>query len=296
MKSIQKFLAIPFWRLSLSLFLIVVFSSFLLQGINMLPGLSQILGNEYFLILSALLISMMIENLRAGSKWYHFGIRFDSFTIRDFLLGFLIVSVIFIIFFFTKQYFSETITMTNEFDIKTLFLLMKGIFLAVLLEEIVSRGIIFQALIDMWGVYVATTIISILFTFLHLFNPQINYIAIINTFLASIVLCAMYFQTKSLWLPISFHFFWNLFQPLFIGSNISGLYVMKLFTFSSVENIYINRYIIGGDYGIEGSILCTFVLGITLFITLKFIKPAAYISSELQKRQLAESKVRYEKN
>jgi len=164
----------------------------------------------------------------------------------------------------------------------TLFILIASAF-----EELLFRGVIFQALLEKLGIGITLLISSLIFSSVHLFNNHFNLIAFINTFLAGMVLGLMYIQTKSLYLPISYHFFWNYLQELILNSNISGnSFEFSIFTqdFSSLPILFF-----GGSYGIEGGLVATLLLIITGIIVLLLAKPSPYITSKLLKRKIFES-------
>jgi hypothetical protein len=130
-------------------------------------------------------------------------------------------------------------------------------------EEMLFRGYPFQRLIDGVGPVAATLIFSLMFSLLHLGNPNINYMALLNIALAGVWLSVAYIRTGSLWLPISLHFSWNFFQGYLYSLPVSGV------EFKSIFEVEINtdNLISGGKFGPEASILTSIVLIIsTVFI------------------------------
>jgi uncharacterized protein len=133
---------------------------------------------------------------------------------------------------------------------------LSGIFIAVLLEELLFRGAIYRALEISLGTTWALIIVSVIFTAAHLFNPNVSVVAVVALFVFSCTHCVLFTLTKSVWLPFSFHLGWNLAQP-FYGSNLSGHndagFVIKA-KFEGPE------LLTGTAFGIEDSVLSIVIL------------------------------------
>lgn len=137
---------------------------------------------------------------------------------------------------------------------------LSGIFITVLLEELLFRGAIYRALEISLGTSWALIIVSVVFTAAHLFNPNVSILAVVALFVFSWTHCMLFTLTKRVWLPFSFHLGWNLAQP-FYGSNLSGQndagFVIKA-KFEGPE------LLTGTAFGIEDSVLSIVIL---LFIS-----------------------------
>ncbi len=129
-------------------------------------------------------------------------------------------------------------------------------------EEIFIRGYILKNLTQSFSHKTALILSSLLFCALHLFNPNIDLISVINLFLAGIVLGIAYLYSGNLWLPLSIHFFWNFIQS-HLGFMVSGQSLYSLVKIDLVNNTIWN----GGAFGFEGSILSIiFELGAIAFL------------------------------
>lgn len=126
-------------------------------------------------------------------------------------------------------------------------------------EEVLIRGYVLRNLMLSFNKYIALIISSVIFALMHIANPNITYLSLLDLFLAGIVLGASYIYTKNLWFPIAMHFSWNLFQALF-GFNVSGLERYSIIEFSISKKTILN----GGEFGFEGSILAIIVEIITI--------------------------------
>lgn len=210
---IQKIFS--FWGVRIIFFLLILSVTFALSN------------NPFIQLVLILIISLLIESLRVKSSFKTFGFTFDRDTILFILIGFFYT----LLFFTTITILSQGVNginlfaMVDEFNPNYFLGILLLIFFSALFEELIFRGILYQALLQRFGKYSPTLILSIFFVLAHIIFNHINDpIFIINIFLANLLLSLMYLRTGSLWLPLSFHFFWNLFQALILGSPVSGFY------------------------------------------------------------------------
>ena len=234
------------------------------------------------LLIPPLIFSALLEGFRTNSKWHYFGLTIHKDLFRQVyqvllitLSGFIVFGILFFILG-SKPHF--------DLDLSTPYYLLLIIYLLVssLLEEIIFRGIIFQALTQRFGFIASSVVLSFSFAAFHYSNPNITFISFVNIFMAGIFFSLIYFQTKSLitcWLS---HFLWNFSSAFLIGSSVSGYdYGLNFiwFDFSSLP-----FYLSGGDFGIEGGLVTTIVLILDTFLIMKFVKPSPFIESMLLKR------------
>jgi membrane protease YdiL (CAAX protease family) len=139
--------------------------------------------------------------------------------------------------------------------------------LAAAVEEFIFRGYPLQALAEGSRRWIAGVLLCILFTMGHAGNPDITMIGIANIFLAGIILVVLYFQTRRLWLPITFHLSWNFSQSWLWGFGVSGIKIEnQLFVTTPTGAEILN----GGEFGLEGSILSTALfIGIVVWFLVK---------------------------
>lgn len=124
-------------------------------------------------------------------------------------------------------------------------------------EELIFRGYIFQSAIEQFPVSMVTIVFSVIFAAAHSGNPNATNLAIFNTFLAGLWLAGAYLRTRQLWLPIALHTGWNFMQGAVWGISVSGHDVGR-----HVFGVMLSgpEWLTGGEYGIEGGVLCTAVL------------------------------------
>lgn len=137
-----------------------------------------------------------------------------------------------------------------NYDSYDLIILILLFILVAFAEEVLLRGYILRNLMISFNKYLALILSSIIFSIMHIFNPNIDVFALFELFIAGIFLGLSYIYTKNLWFPISLHFSWNFFQS-FLGFNVSGKDFYSLIELGITKNNILN----GGAFGFEGSIL-----------------------------------------
>jgi hypothetical protein len=125
-------------------------------------------------------------------------------------------------------------------------------------EEVMTRGYPLQLLRDAIGEQGALLAMSIIFAFLHIFNPgmvgSVAFVALLNLMLAGMILGLMAIRLRSLAAGMGFHFAWNYFLAI-TGSAVSGSdYHGPL---KVAVNAALPTWLTGGGFGVEGSVLCT---------------------------------------
>jgi membrane protease YdiL (CAAX protease family) len=118
-------------------------------------------------------------------------------------------------------------------------------------EELLSRGYHLQNLAEGSNLPLAVVISSLIFSILHLSNPNINGIAVLGLLAAGLFLAYGYVRTKSLWLPIGLHLGWNFFESTIFGYPVSGMTNFSLIQ----QQIHGPEWITGGAFGPEAGLL-----------------------------------------
>lgn len=123
------------------------------------------------------------------------------------------------------------------------------IFGAAVLEEIIFRGLIFRTLEKWKGPITALLTSSLIFQIPHFMNLHTGISPAVLGVLFGVITGLMYAYTRRLWLPIAFHFSWNLVQPIFI-TTLSGGKFISLFE----AELNGPELLIGNEFGLEVSI------------------------------------------
>ena len=178
---------------------------------------------------------------------------------RDTAYGFL-WSALLIAMGFLLLYLSQLLIVENVAFNFSLFLGFLLFFLTQSsVEEIMLRSFLLPTIASRLNVVWGLLLSSLLFTCLHVFNPNVTLLSLINIFLAGLMLGILFLKTKSIWAPIGLHMGWNFLQGSFFGFEVSGLDVYSFIDSKEVGHDLLT----GGSFGFEGSILATAMMIIT---------------------------------
>lgn len=118
-------------------------------------------------------------------------------------------------------------------------------------EEALFRGYPFQKLVEVTGPIAATLLASAGFAIAHRHNPGVNTFALINIFLAGVMLSLAYLRTGSLWFATAVHLGWNWQMAGPLDLPVSGL---ELFDTPLYEPVVRAPLLTGGTFGPEGGL------------------------------------------
>ena len=137
-------------------------------------------------------------------------------------------------------------------------------------EEIVTRGWFMNVIGARYNATFALILSSSVFGILHLLNPQVSIIAVINIILVGFFYGIYVMKSNDLWVVCGMHTAWNFAQGNIFGFEVSGINVevSTLFDLKLVGNDIIT----GGSFGVEGGLIATLVLIASIFILLKLDK------------------------
>lgn len=153
-------------------------------------------------------------------------------------------------------------------DVAVALLLM--IFTA-LQEEVMNRGFVLGRMLNVgMNPFLAVLLSSVFFAMLHLSNPGITPLAVVNIVLAGILLGLPYVYTRNLTFSIVLHMFWNWIQNSVLGYAVSGLeFGESVFSIELSNHALMN----GGEFGFEGSLPCTVLMIVAIGVVLKYVIP-----------------------
>jgi len=120
-----------------------------------------------------------------------------------------------------------------------------------IVEELIFRGLMFQAIQKLAGHWIALAVTSLFFGIAHLGNTGATlWGALAITIEAGVLLGSAFLWRRNLWFVMGLHFAWNALEGLLgipvSGHQIAGLYTMKVNGAALLT---------GGDFGLEGSIV-----------------------------------------
>jgi membrane protease YdiL (CAAX protease family) len=126
-------------------------------------------------------------------------------------------------------------------------------------EEWVVRGYIYHALKERWRPGWAALASSVLFSMLHLANPSVSALALLNLVLAGLVFAALVERSGSLWGAAIAHGVWNFTLACLLSLPVSGVRLFHLLQVS----VSGDERLTGGSFGPEGSLVLT-AMGLAL--------------------------------
>ena len=231
-----------------------------LEEIFSFSGTSNLVDEAFCLFLSIFLMTKISK-----LKIEQLGFTKDNIVfsyLKGALFGTLQIFTVFFIIFGLKAidvYYVGNISILLLIKVFIIFIFQA------LLEEILFRGYLMPFFSKVIGIKFTITLLSFLFTCIHLFNPNLDIIGLANVFLAGVTFSLIYYYTGNLWLVGAMHTLWNFILGFIVGSQISGIITYNSVFFSiPVEN---KDLISGGVFGFEASIVTTIVeLTISLFI------------------------------
>lgn len=137
-------------------------------------------------------------------------------------------------------------------------------------EEIMIRGHMMPMLSKRMPVIFAIIISSSYFSILHLANPNIGFLPILNLFLFAFSMCIYALIEESLLGVCAIHSAWNFSQGNVFGFAVSGLDVNSYSIFKVTTQ---GTVFDGGKFGPEGGLINTMVISIFIIILIfKYIK------------------------
>lgn len=133
-------------------------------------------------------------------------------------------------------------------------------------EEILLRGYVLQRLGE-WSRVGSVILTSVVFAAFHIGNDAVGALALVNIFLAGLLLGAAFFVFRSLWFPLAIHWTWNFFSGPVLGHEVSGFRPSgSLLTAGETGP----ELLTGGAFGVEGSVYMT-VIEILLIAVLTWV-------------------------
>jgi membrane protease YdiL (CAAX protease family) len=120
-------------------------------------------------------------------------------------------------------------------------------------EELMFRGYLQVNGGEAVGAVPSLLLVSVGFGLFHALNPNFRWLALLNVTLAGLALGYGRRVTGNLWLPMAYHFGWNLFQGPVFGLPVSGVRYGGLLSVTDLRAPLLT----GGTFGPEGGLLAT---------------------------------------
>lgn len=134
------------------------------------------------------------------------------------------------------------------------------------MEELLFRAVLFRIVEARWGTLASLLANVLLFALAHLPNEHITALAVLNTGVAGLALCAAWMLTRSLWLPVGMHFAWNYLYDGVLGIPVSGHAARGWLQVQMAGPEWLS----GGAYGVEGSLVTFLAWGAAAALMLRW--------------------------
>ena len=254
------------------MFLLIIVYSFL-QGILFEYVFKNIVGYNIISVLCSYIFSAVIllffVKYFEKTTFEYFGFskenNLEAIKVGTGLAIFSIVGVVAILLM------SNNISLSFSKDLKIGIIIILAILVLMqgFLEEVVFRGYLMTRLAAKKGKWIAILLSSIFYLVFRMSNLTTSKIDLLNIFLISVVMSLLYWYFDNVLVIAIFHAFWNCISGLVFGFNLSGIKLSdSIFTVAAISD---KQILIGGSYGIEGSIIATVffaILGLLVYMGL----------------------------
>ena len=147
----------------------------------------------------------------------------------------------------------------DSLPVVELLLLFCAVFVQSSAEELLCRGFMYQKLRKGYkNPWVAIILNAVFFGALHLGNPGVGFLAILDIVATGIFFSLMVYYTDSIWCAMAAHAAWNYTQNIILGLPNSGIVspfsIFKLDAAAATSSFAYNV-----DFGLEGTILAVSV-------------------------------------
>lgn len=252
--------------------------SFILAPLNKVIGDNKILlqiNNLFWGNLVGILLVAIRVKFFEKRKFSSIGFYMKNFIAKyllGFLLGFIMFSSVVIILKFTGHIVSEV---SNDVEIgmsalSGVLLVIPAWIIQSANEEIVTRGWLMNVLGAKYNVAIGLIVSAAIFGVLHLLNPNVSIVALINIILVGLFLGLLIIKTETLWIACGIHAAWNWSQGNLYGFEVSGGKAIagNLFGYKLVGP----EWFTGGSFGPEAGLAATIILGLSIVILLIMTK------------------------
>lgn len=226
-------------------------------------------------IIAMIIAVFIILRFMDKKKFKDIGLGFNPKSARELVYG-LLLGAISMTLIFLVLLSTGSISLTNgffspNFSVYTLTGLITFIFVGIE-EELFSRGYCMMVLEQTRKKWVPIIVSSIIFSMLHLLNPNVKVLGLINIFLVGVLFAWMVVKTGSLLMPIGYHITWNYFQGNVFGFPVSGTDPHGIYNITVLKD----NILTGGAFGPEAGILTTIVIIIGLLVVSKYSSRKRY--------------------
>ena len=215
-------------------------------------------------LLLTILFCMLIQKRSVMSMGFR-GKDFAVQYLKGLLVGFVLFTLVIAIGTLTGGF--RFTGVSDQFHVLFLLLFFAGFMIQGMEEEVICRGYFMVSLSRRSPMWLAVLINAVLFALMHLFNPGIGVLPIVNLMLFGAFASLYMLRTGNIWGVGAVHTMWNYVQGNIYGLPVSGITEMPtLVRFEQTGSTLIN----GGEFGPEGGLVVTavYLAGILLVLFL----------------------------
>ena len=150
----------------------------------------------------------------------------------------------------------------DSFPVLQLIVIFICVFIQSSAEELICRGFMYYRLRKAYRhPAVAIIVNSAFFASIHIFNPGVSKLAILDIFFTGIFFSLVVYYTDSLWCAFAIHAAWNYMQNIILGLPNSGL-VSPYSIFKLDASTAKDSFAYSVAFGLEGTILAVSVMAL----------------------------------
>lgn len=135
-------------------------------------------------------------------------------------------------------------------------------------EELLCRGFMMVSISRRSPIVLAILLNSLAFAALHLMNPGVTLLSILNLVLFGVFASVYFLKRGNIWGIGALHTAWNFVQGNFFGISVSGMTGTPSILASTSKEGFLNELINGGAFGLEGGLAVTLVLVLATVVML----------------------------
>ena len=139
-------------------------------------------------------------------------------------------------------------------------LFLVGFLIQGLSEELLCRSYLMVSLSRSLPPWLCVTTNALLFSLLHLGNPNVSGLAILNIFLFGVFASLLTLRRGSIWMAAGLHSMWNFSQGNLFGIPVSGLDGLPSPLNAHMAEGRWQSLVSGGSFGLEGGLFVTVAL------------------------------------
>lgn len=237
--------------------------------LNLSPNFANLFLTLTLLTLPTILIVFLWVRRVENRKFSSIGFSSNNFIIKylkGFLIGLLMMtSTVALLYLFGSVTVDNTPKQAiGSLALANVLLIIPAWMIQSASEEILSRGWLMNILGARYTPIIGLLISSVFFGLIHLANPGITFVAVLNIILVGLFLGLYVIKTNDLWGVCGIHAAWNFSQGNIFGFEVSGNEAL----IGSVFDLKLkgSEVISGGVFGPESGLCATVVLTVCAII------------------------------